>query len=111
MGYGRGVTVGPESADRSVLFQATITGLPSTFRSCDRLDIDLLPVRKAVGDGRYSVEALVSLDQLVPLVEAGATVELKRLVERRLPQERIASSEQARGRVRGLQQYRRQPGG
>jgi hypothetical protein len=113
------VTVQPGNTGRGaaqgqgppVLFQATITGEPSAFRSCDRLDLDILPVRGAVGDGRYAVEALVTLDELVPLVAAGATVELKRLVDRQLPQDRISSPEQARARMQSLQQYRRQAGG
>ncbi len=74
---------------------------------CDDLELDLLPVRTYLEDGRSSVKAILRLDQLVYLVAAGATVLLERLVDPRLDADRIASPEQARARLGGLRQFRR----
>ncbi len=101
----------PEQRDGETLFQATITAEPSVLAECDALELDLLPSRTQLADGRSSVKAVLRLDQLVPLVAAGATVLLERLVESRLPAERILSSDQARARLDPLRQARRRQGG
>ena len=101
----------PEDRDGGALFQATITAEPSVLARCDALELDLLPSRTQLPDGRSSVKAVLRLDQLVPLVTAGATVLLERLVEPRLPAERILSSDEARARLAPLRQARRRHGG
>lgn len=99
----------PEEDDQPPLFQATITGYPEAFATCDELDLDLLPTRRPLGDGRTAIQAVVRLDQLVPLVAAGVTVQLERLIDTHLPASRILSSDQARSR-RGLDRFRGQSG-
>lgn len=101
------MTVERREPDREALFQATITAEPHVLAQCDGLELDLLPVRSYLEDGRSSVQAILRLDQLVYLVAAGATVLLERLIEPRLAPDRIASPEQARGRLAGLRQHRR----
>jgi len=97
--------------EEPVVFQATITAAPDIFAQLDELDLDLLPIQTAVPEGRTAVEAVVRPDQLAPLVAAGATVELKRLIQPQFPQDRIMSSAQARVRLRGLERLRGQAGG
>lgn len=100
----------PDDADREALFQATITAEPHVLAQCDRLELDLLPSRATLPDGRAAVKAILRLDQLVYLVAAGATVLLERLIDPRLPADRILSSDQALARIEMLRQVRRQQG-
>ena len=106
------MTVERGDPDREVLFQATITAEPHILAQCDDLELDVLPSRSrsSLREGRASVKAVLRLDQLVYLVAAGATVLLERLIEPRLPPDRISSSEQARARLAPLRQARRPPG-
>ena len=106
MGYV--VTVTPErrAPDEEALFQATITAVPQVLADCDELELDLLPDRSYLEDGRAAVQAILRLDQLVYLVAAGATVLLERLIEPRFPTDRILSSDAARARLVGLRQLR-----
>jgi hypothetical protein len=103
------VTVERGDPDRDVLFQATITAEPDILAQCDDLELDVLPSRSrsSLREGRASVKAVLRLDQLVYLVGAGATVLLERLIDTRLPQDRVSSSEQARARLAPLRQARR----
>ena len=100
----------PDEPDRETLFQATITAEPHVLARCDALELDLLPSRTYLPDGRSSVKAVLRHDQLVDLVAAGATVLLERLIDPRLPANRILSSDQARARLGPLRQASRRPG-
>ncbi len=97
---------GGQEPERPTVFEATVTATPEVFAELDDLDLDVLPTRKRLDDGRFAVEALVRPEQLAPLVVAGAKVELKRLVEQSFPEGRIMSGEQARSGVVGLRQLR-----
>jgi hypothetical protein len=104
------VTVEQQEPDREALFQATITAEPHVLTQCDALELDLLPSRTYLSDGRSSVKAILRLDQLVYLVAAGATVLLERLIDPRLPADRILSSSEALASLESLRQARRQQG-
>ncbi len=101
------MTAGPDDSDRATLFQTTITAEPDVLARCDDLDLDLLPSRTSLSDGRAVVKAVLRLDQLAYLVGAGATVLLERLIDPRLPAERILTSDAARARLEPLRQARR----
>ncbi len=101
------MTAEPEGWDSETLFQATITVEPQVLAKCDGLDLDLLPSRTTLHDGRASVKALLRLDQLTYLVGAGATVLLERLIDPRLPAERTLTSDAARARLEPLREARR----
>ncbi len=101
------VTAAPEESDRETLFQATITAEADVLARCDHLDLDLLPSRTTLPDGRAAVKAVLRLDQLTELVGAGATVLLERLIEPRLPADRVLTSDGARARLEQLRQSRR----
>lgn len=105
------VTLEEHDEEMPTVFEATITASPYVFAQLDDLDLDLLPTQEPASEDRVAVEALVRPAQLVPLVAAGATVELRRLVPPRFPQDRIMSSEGARARLRGLDRLRGQAGG
>jgi hypothetical protein len=91
---------------RPTVFEATITAPPEVFAELDDLDLDVLPARKALDDGRFAVEALVRPEQLAALVAAGAKVELRRVVDQQFPRGHIMSAEQARSGLSGLRQLR-----
>ncbi len=99
---------GHDEEEEAPVFQACITAYPDVFATLDELDLDLLPTMTSLSDGRSSIEAILRPDQLAPLVAAGATVELKRLIGPRFPAARIMSSEQARARLGGLERFRSQ---
>lgn len=105
------VTLTGNEAGRPPVFQVAIIAVPDVFAQLDALDVDFLPTQTPMPDGRMAVEAVVRADQLAPLVAAGATVELKHLIDLQFPQSRIMSSEEARGRLRGLERFRDQAGG
>lgn len=105
------MTLEQEKPESEALFQATITGEPPLLAQCDALQLDLLPSRTYLSDGRSSVKAVLRLDQLVSLVGAGATVLLERLIDPRLPRDRILPSEEARARLDPLRQARRHHAG
>ena len=100
------MTVERREPGRDVLFQATITAEPQVLAQCDDLQLDLLPSRTYLNDGRSAVKAVLRLDQLVYLVAAGATVLLERLIDPQFPPERVLSSEAARSRLEGLRRAR-----
>ena len=100
------MTGAPGKPDRDTLFEATITAEPHVLAQCDELELDLLPSRTYLSDGRSAVKAVLRLDQLVYLVAAGATVLLERLIDPAFPPERVLSPEAARSRLEGLRQAR-----
>jgi hypothetical protein len=100
------MTVDEQDPDRVAQFEATITAEPYVFAECDDLELDILPDRTRLDDGRAAVKAVLRLDQLVYLVSAGATVLLERVIPPFFPPEQIASPEGARARLEGLRQFR-----
>lgn len=96
-----------DELDRETLFQATIMAGPDVLAQCDDLDLDLLPSRALLDDGRSSVKAVLRLDQLVGLVRAGAAVLLERLIDPRLPPDRVLTAEQASARLEPFRQAAR----
>jgi hypothetical protein len=99
-----------DEQEAAPVFQATITASPEVLAKLDDLDLDLLPTMASLPDGRSAIEAVLRPDQLGPLVAAGATVELKRLIPPRFPAARILSSEQAQARLAKLARFRGQAG-
>lgn len=98
----------PEDAasESPVVFQATVTAEHDVIRTLDRLDIDQLPGTEAVAETRTSFEALLRLDQVEALVDAGATVTLKRTIGPTLPQEAAMMRADPLDRLRPLEPYR-----
>ena len=100
------MATGDEEPGRPTVFEATVTAAPEVFAELDDLDLDVLPTRECLDDGRFAVEALVRPEQLAALVAAGAKVELRRVVEQRFPEGHIMSSEQAESGLVGLRRLR-----
>lgn len=67
--------------DRTTLFQGTVSAEREVVAALDHLDLDQLPGTERVDGTRTSFEALLRLDQVEALVDAGATVTVRRTVD------------------------------
>lgn len=92
--------------DRPATFNATIIAKPEVFRALQKIDVDFLPVERRLENGVRATEALLREDQIADVVAAGATVELRSLIDPEFPSEFIMSTEQAMKRLDELRKYR-----
>ena len=100
------MTTQDEPAELSTLFQGTVSASPDVIRAIGELDIDRLLGTEQVSEARTSFEALLRLDQVEALVAAGATVTLKRTIDRTFPAQRLLAQVDPLERLRELESFR-----
>jgi|AntDryMetagUQ889_1029465.scaffolds.fasta_scaffold03472_3 hypothetical protein len=100
------MTTQDESAERSTLFQGTVSAGHDVVRAIGELDIDRLLGSEQINDTRTSFEALLRLDQVEALVTAGATVTLKRTIDRTFPTQQLLAQVDPLERLRVLEPFR-----
>ncbi len=66
-----------------------------------------MPTREQLDDRRWKVTAVVGVDQLRPIVAAGAVVELQMVVDPQFPRDRIMSSQEAKRALNRLERQLR----
>ncbi len=104
------MTTQDESSEQPTLFQGTVSVSRDIVRALDELDIDLIPGTEQADETHTSFEALLRSDQVEALVAAGATVTLKRTVERTFPAERLIAQVDPLERLRPLEPFREDRG-
>ncbi len=88
------------------IYQATIKAKRDAMRSLRKLNLDQLPNSEKIEGEEASVEALIHLDQVDELIDAGASVDLQRRIDPKFPDDRIMSEDQAMERLQRLEPYR-----
>ncbi len=97
-----------EYSDSPTLFEATISIDLEGRQRLETLDIDVLPEPERVKDDRFTIRALVQLDQIEALVGAGAEVTLRRAIDPEMPAAYIRheNKDEVAERLRSLEQFR-----
>lgn len=98
------------SEEAPTVFQATVSVPVERAAELEGLHLDLLPGTEEREAGRWRCVALVRLDELEPLVSAGAQVVLEQAVTPGMPQAMVATEEAVEERLEALRQFREEGG-